>query len=43
MVCATQLDLQLQTKYFPAMQYNVVMVESEEVALPRFGGQGVNA
>jgi predicted RNase H-like HicB family nuclease len=46
MVCATQLDLPPYPKYFPAMQYHVVMVESEEgfavtcPALPGCHSQG---
>src|SRR5882724_13244699 len=46
MVCEVQLDLQLQSKYGPAMQYNVVLVESEEgftvscPALPGCHSQG---
>jgi predicted RNase H-like HicB family nuclease len=46
MVCEVKLDLPLQLNYFSAMQYNVVMVESEEgfavscPALPGCHSQG---
>jgi predicted RNase H-like HicB family nuclease len=46
MVCARELDLRLQPKYFSAMQYSVVIVESEEgfavscPALPGCHSQG---